>query len=202
MRQRGSYKKSEASRRQVLDAAIRTLARSGYAHTSVNDIAQAAGMSKGAVHYHFQSKDDLITQVLVHCAQVMQERVRIAWDAPGSHTERVRRALAEMRALRKEGGPEQRVLADLMAQGIHDARLRKPIAAMFHEVRREILEQIERSVAELGLRPKIPPRVIPRLLVGTLDGVALHDFFDPPDEHDDAEIQRALEMISISLFEA
>jgi AcrR family transcriptional regulator len=77
-RSRGSYKKSEVSRRQVLEAAVKALAKRGYAKTSVSDIAHAAGMSKGAVHYHFESKDDLIARVLEHCAGVTRERIQVA----------------------------------------------------------------------------------------------------------------------------
>ncbi|MFW6031642.1 MAG: TetR family transcriptional regulator, partial [Myxococcota bacterium] len=44
------YKKSEISSAQIVQAAIRVLARQGYARTSLMDIAREAGMSKGAVH--------------------------------------------------------------------------------------------------------------------------------------------------------
>ena len=40
------------------------LARQGYAKTSLMDIAREAGMSKGAVHYHFPTKESWIGQVL------------------------------------------------------------------------------------------------------------------------------------------
>ncbi|MCA9634099.1 MAG: TetR/AcrR family transcriptional regulator [Myxococcales bacterium] len=201
MRARGSYKKSEVSRQQVLEAAVRALAERGYARTSVSDIAAAAGMSKGAVHYHFESKDELIEQVLAHCADVMRERVREAWDAPGEPHERILRALSEMRATRKDAGPELRVLADLMAQGLHDAKLQQTLRSMFEANRQQVAEGIVESLPQLGIRTKIPPRVIPRLLLGTLDGLALHDFFDPPPPEDDDEVMRALEVIVVSLFE-
>ena len=196
MRPRGSYKKSEASKEQVLDAAIRTLATLGYAKTSIGDIAKTAGMSKGAVHYHFESKHDLIAQVLERCAAMLRARVRQAWEVPGEPAERVRRALSEMRRMRRDAMPELRVLADMMAQGLYDASIRKPIAALFEANRKEIVEQLE----AFGVEPTLPLRIVPRLLLGTLDGLALHDFFDPPDAEDDAEIERALETIALSLI--
>ena len=58
------YKKSEISVAHIVDAAMRVLARQGYAHSSLMDIANEVGMSKGAVHYHFPTKEALITQVL------------------------------------------------------------------------------------------------------------------------------------------
>lgn len=200
MRPRRTYKKSEASRQQVLDAAVRALAEHGYARTSVSDIAEASGMSKGAVHYHFESKDDLIAQVLVHCADVMRERVRVAWDAPGEPQEKVRRALREMRLARTQGSAELRVLADLMAQGIYDVKLRKALSGMFEANREEVLRHLEQSFRELGITPRVPVHVLPRLVIGILDGLALHDFFDPMSPEDEEVIQAALEHIALSLI--
>jgi hypothetical protein len=105
-----------------------------------------------------------------------------------------------MRMMRREGGDEQRVFADLMAQGIHDARLRKPIAATLEASRREIVEQVVAGLKELGLEPKIPARAFARLLLGSLDGLALHDFFARPTDDQDAELQAALEGIAFWLL--
>lgn len=201
LRARGSYKKSEVSRRQVLEAAVQALSKRGYAKTSVSDIAHAAGMSKGAVHYHFDSKDDLIAKVLEHCAFVARERMREAWDAPGAPTERIQRAIREMRAMRRTNIPEMRVLADLAAQALHDARLRHLMGQVFEANRKEIADYLSHSLQEIGLKPKIPVHIVPRLLLGALDGLAMHDYFDPPETGDEEAVERALEMIGFSLFE-
>jgi len=200
-RARGSYKKSEVSRRQVLEAAVRALAKRGYAKTSVSDIAHAAGMSKGAVHYHFDSKDDLIAKVLEHCGAVARERLRDAWEAGGQPVERIQRALHEMRMMRREGPPELRVLADLSAQGIHDTRLRTALGHMFESNRKEMTQHLTESLSALGWRSKVPAQVVMRLLVGAVDGLAMHDYFDPLSADDDAALEQALQMIGLSLFE-
>jgi AcrR family transcriptional regulator len=198
---RGSYKKSEVSRQQVLDAAVRSLAKRGYAKTSVSDIAQAAGMSKGAVHYHFESKDDLIARVAEHCGVVARERLRQAWDAPGTPVEKIRGAMVEMRKMRKEGTAELRVLADLAALALHDPRLRTLLGRMFEVNRKEIVEYLTESLTGLGIKSKIPVHVLPRLLLGVLDGLAMQDYFDPAAPGDDAAVDQALETIALSLFE-
>ena len=186
----------------MLDAAIQSIADRGYAQTSVSDVARTAGMSKGAVHYHFESKEDLIAQVAEHCSAEMQERVDQAWDAAREPNEKIRCALAEMRSFARGRGPIMRVFAALLAQGVHDEKLRATLREMFEANRQRVAEQIVDALPSLGLRPKIPAHVIPRLLLATLDGLALHDFFDPPSPEDDEAIQTALEDISFSLFEA
>lgn len=45
---------------RILDAAAELIAHYGYDKTTVSDIAQAAGISKGAVYLHWKSKDELM----------------------------------------------------------------------------------------------------------------------------------------------
>src|SRR4051794_31480478 len=108
---KSGYKKSETSRQQVLDAAIKTLAKRGFTNTSVSDIAEAAGMSKGVVHYHFANKEDLIVRVLGQCYDSLSSAVRGAWSEPGTPPERIRRALRAMWITRTNGSAEMTVVA-------------------------------------------------------------------------------------------
>lgn len=198
---RSEYKKSEASRKQVVDAAIKTIAKRGFADSSVSDIAKTAGMSKGVVHYHFESKTELIERVLDECCRRMSTRVRRAWEEAGSPTEKIRRALREMWLARVDGSPEMRVLADLMAIGVHDPKIRKPLSVMLHGSREELVGELVKSFASMGLKPRIPANVVPRIVLATLDGLGLHQLFDPPSPEDEKEVFRALEVLAFSMFE-
>lgn len=203
MAARTRYKKSEVSREHVLQAAIDTLAAKGYAHTSVGDIAERAGMSKGSVHYHFESKDDLIAHVLHACIARIGAPVRAAWERPGvSSTERIAGAIGSLRETRESLAPELRVLVDLMAQAVHDDHLRGPIAAAMRQEREALLEALRESIAELGMVPVVPPELILRLLMAMLDGLVLHRLFDPPTPEESDGIDLALTHIARGLFAA
>ena len=54
---------AEATRRAVLDAARALFGRKGYAQTSVDEIADAARVTKGAVYHHFAGKEALFRAV-------------------------------------------------------------------------------------------------------------------------------------------
>ncbi|RMF18631.1 MAG: TetR/AcrR family transcriptional regulator, partial [Candidatus Dadabacteria bacterium] len=49
--------------RRILDAALTCFNQNGYQNTSLADIAREAGVSKGLVHYHFESKENLALAV-------------------------------------------------------------------------------------------------------------------------------------------
>lgn len=56
----------EARRKQILDVALELIAKRGYDSTSLVEIADAVGVSKGVISYHFDGKSDLGKQVLRH----------------------------------------------------------------------------------------------------------------------------------------
>ena len=56
--------KKAHTRRRLLDAAADVFARRGFAATSLDEIAEEAGFSKGAVYSNFSSKEDLFLAVL------------------------------------------------------------------------------------------------------------------------------------------
>src|SRR5262249_30210455 len=126
-RRRG-YKKSEESRSAVLDAAIAVLAKQGVAATSIQDIADGAGLSKGAIHYHFESKDELLERVLERCCEVIEARVRAVFFEPGLPVERIQRALKEMWSVRREGVREMRVLIELFILARQNRHVKKAFA--------------------------------------------------------------------------
>lgn len=51
---------SEETRKRIIEAAARVLARDGYAATSVKDIAAEAAVAPGLVHYYFKTKEELV----------------------------------------------------------------------------------------------------------------------------------------------
>ncbi len=71
------------TRQQLLRAALKHFANSGYAATSVQDIVDDAKLSKPALYYHFRDKAGLF-QALVHEAH--DERYRILRAAAESQT--------------------------------------------------------------------------------------------------------------------
>jgi AcrR family transcriptional regulator len=55
---------SDERRGQILDTAEDVFAKHGFDGTTIDDIAQRAGLSKGAVYWYFKKKDDLIAGLL------------------------------------------------------------------------------------------------------------------------------------------
>ena len=63
------------SRQEILRTAARLFQQQGYDATSMNDVAAALKLSKGGLYHHFQSKDEILFDLMDHAMDITQERV-------------------------------------------------------------------------------------------------------------------------------
>jgi len=62
-KRRGPQVRSEARRREILDAALHSFSKIGFTETTMSDICRAANASIGSIYHHFGSKDELAAGV-------------------------------------------------------------------------------------------------------------------------------------------
>jgi len=62
-------------RQEILRTAARLFQQRGYDATSMNDVAAALKLSKGGLYHHFQSKDEILFEIMNHAMEITQERV-------------------------------------------------------------------------------------------------------------------------------
>ncbi|AJJ11967.1 HTH-type transcriptional regulator AcrR [Yersinia rohdei] len=60
---RKTKQQAEVTRQQILDAAVREFSAHGVSGTSLTDIAAAAGVTRGAIYWHFKNKVDLFNEI-------------------------------------------------------------------------------------------------------------------------------------------
>ena len=63
------------SRQEILRTAARLFQQQGYDATSMNDVAAALKLSKGGLYHHFQSKEEILFNLMNHAMDITQERV-------------------------------------------------------------------------------------------------------------------------------
>ncbi|MDN3027288.1 ScbR family autoregulator-binding transcription factor [Streptomyces sp. S.PB5] len=73
--------RSERTRRRLVRAGAQMFNRSGYASATLGQIAAAAGLTKGALYFHFASKDGLADAVQEQAHTVLRDFVRRQWAA-------------------------------------------------------------------------------------------------------------------------
>src|SRR5438445_8836302 len=82
-RTRAARAQGREARDELLTAALRVFARRGYGQAGVNEIAAEAGYSKGALYWHFASKEEVLLALLEERINApMREMVALLESAP------------------------------------------------------------------------------------------------------------------------
>lgn len=90
--------KEEAAltRQALLDAALKTFCKKGYSGTSLETVAKEAGMTRGAIYWHFKNKFQLLTAVIMMAYEKAKVRVDRVLQSPQGPLQKIRRLLREL----------------------------------------------------------------------------------------------------------
>lgn len=73
----------DARRLQLIEATIDTIARLGYSRATMSEVARTAGLSHGLVNFHFATKENLLSETLLHLAAEYRQNWTGAVEAAG-----------------------------------------------------------------------------------------------------------------------
>ncbi len=171
---RPSVDVDEAGRRsQIVHAAAAVLGRQGYAETSLKDVAREAKVAPGLLHYYFESKEDLLLEVVVVMERQMLARWKAVVEVVVDPLERIVTGVDQAEERCAEQPEFFRLLLDLYTVSLSAPALQARCA----ELRRHILDEIEIEVRQVfGQLPAyalVAPRDLAGVICGAVDGIAL-----------------------------
>jgi len=147
----------------------------GYKATSISDITEATGYTKGAIYRHFDSKVELEVQTLVHLSTLM-------FDKLSANIKSERTAPAKLRAMfyffesyitkppLKGGCPL--LNAAIESDDSHPA-LRKAALKILRDMREALVRIIENGIKHEQLRRNIEVDVFATLIIASLEGAIM-----------------------------
>ncbi|UFU06454.1 TetR/AcrR family transcriptional regulator [Ruania halotolerans] len=158
----------EDKRERILSEAVRLFARSGYAATSLSDVAKAAHISKAGLLHHFSSKHALFSAVLEH---------RDSVDLPAMDSGNIWDLLASFADLMDRNGQTPSMVGLYMVMAVDGT-------SADHPAHRWLLQHFEHAVLNLerafeqgktdGLvHPDAPSLTLARSVVALADGIQL-----------------------------
>jgi AcrR family transcriptional regulator len=157
-------------REEILDAAVAEVARSGFAHLRVTDVAQALGCSSALVFYHFETKDQLLAQAFDHAVEGDLARLEEVTGSPRSATERLRGVLRLY--LPRGSAPGWTLQIDAWAEALRTPQLRTSVRRLERRWRAAVATVLADGVAE-GTFTCEDPETAAWRLTAYLDGLSL-----------------------------
>jgi AcrR family transcriptional regulator len=134
---------------EILCATYRALCRHGYADLTMQDIADESDLSKAALHYHYDTKQDLLLAFLDHLYEEFVSSLAVAGGDPVERlVETIDVALSPPR--RDDDREFRTAVLELKAQAPYEPAYREKLEAfddLLHEtVREAVAEAIEAGV--------------------------------------------------------
>lgn len=164
---------------RILEAARHLLATHGYRAVTVDQIAQAAGVSRGLLHYYFASKEELLAKVVRRNIETSLARSRELFKAVSDTTSLVNAFVEAYFAVLERDPSLYTSSFEAFVQGRHQPAVASELADLYAARRAAIAE----GLAEAGRRGLIAPPADPQglasLLIAIADGVALQALIDP-----------------------
>jgi len=151
---------------RLLAEATRLFAERGYDRTSVQEIVEAAGVTKGALYHYFGSKDDLLSEIYGRVLRLQTERL----DAIASQDVPVARRLAEAAADVVVTSIENLDDTKIFFRSMHQLSADKQKAVRaerrrYHERFRELVEEGQRDG---HFRPELRPDLVVDFFFGSV----------------------------------
>jgi len=164
------------SRERILQVALETFAEKGYSAAGVDALAARSGIAKTAIYYHFGSKEGLLAAAIERASSAWIEGIRSAAQEGDGPDDRLRRALAGMRAMVEER-PWILKLIQVLALEVGDDK--PEIQATIRGIVRRARDTIVQGMREaLGLELQ-EAELIASIFLALYDGVAFGHHVDP-----------------------
>jgi len=157
------------TRTRILEAGQRMFAELGYANASLDKVAAAAGLTKGAGYWHFSSKQDLFLAILEHSLekQLRQlpgqtERLLSADDPETALAEWLQ---AQFECLERESGGPRLFLEFIASSREPDVRMK------LREVHGRIIDGASAMIEELQRKGAVSARLDPHAVSLAIDAL-------------------------------
>ncbi len=164
----------DAGRRsQIVRAAAAVLGRQGYAETSLKDVAREAGVAPGLLHYYFESKEELLLEVVLVTERQMVADWKAVVEAVDDPLERIVTGLDHAESRCAEQPESFRMLIDLYTISLSSPALRVRCAALRTHLMDEVEIELRQVLGRLPAYSLVSPRELAGAILSAIDGIAL-----------------------------
>lgn len=167
------------TRERVLEAADEVFTRRGFHAARLEEIAEQAGFTRGAVYSNFRGKDELALAIIeqrIETVTTLLDEVAAAAEATASDAEAAGARFGELLAGERDWGP-------LFLEFVTHASRHPELAARMKELYRGLGDAIATvvgaTVGRAGARLPIAPERLALMVLATTDGASVERLIDP-----------------------
>jgi TetR/AcrR family fatty acid metabolism transcriptional regulator len=181
----------------IIAAALREFSKKGFAKTTVNDIAAAAGIGKGTIYEYFSNKEEIIHETFTHFMGGFEANFQEVLVSDLNAVGKLKKMLESFAAL--PGSPAREtmdLMFDFWAEGIKVSDSKGILMnhmTQFYQAYMEIFaDVIIEGMGDGSFRKDINPHSAASMIVGCLDGLLVQWLLDK----ENYEFEKVLNTVS------
>ena len=170
---------SEKARR-IVEAMRASVGLRGAAASTFDQVAQAAGVSRGLLHYYFGSKERLLVEVVRHDSEIRLAALREGLADAATVDELVAVMLAGFRSFMEEDeAAAPALIFELFTASRHNLEIAGELAALYRSVRDTVSEALTEKQREGVVALRADASSVAAIIFAMADGTALQILSDP-----------------------
>ena len=162
---------AQETRNGILDAAERLFSERGVSRTSLEDIAQAAGVTRGAIYWHFKDKRDLFAAMVDRVTLPMEAMVARSSDESVEDPIASLKACAVNALMRTATDPQVQRVFDVVTHKCEYLGEMAGLNNRISAVQKGCVDRAEQAIRNAVKRGQLPAGVNPRLAAIGLDAM-------------------------------
>jgi len=167
------------SKQVVLQMAIESFATHGFQGTSIDRIARSAGVTKGAIYYHFRDKEQLLFETARNRILEFEARV-LAETSPEDEPFAVLKRVVDECFLTATESNHRRFIITLMVEALGtNPELSEIFRAELRRMRAFLSDVIRRGQDQGLIRIDVAPDGVASLVVSAIMGAEIQHYQDP-----------------------
>jgi len=175
-----SEERRDQRRSDILDAARRCFARSGFARATLQDVFAESGLSAGCVYSYFQSKRDLVLAI----ADERHDEERAALEAAAAEKDPLDAIKIMMRAifsayLTKAAEEKRRLSLITWSEALFDEAVFASARDGMREPRKALVAMLKHGQQTGAVRKNVDAEAMASAMVSMFQGLLLHKIWDP-----------------------
>ena len=169
---------TEERKSQILDAATKVFAKSGFNKARMDDIVEESGLSKGTLYWYFKSKDDIIIAILKRVLGYEFRKLELIRDSGASARERLEEFVGFMVKDIDRLMPIMPLFYDFFALGLRQKKVRLVLAELL-KMMNDTMAPIIRDGIENGEFREVDEEEATLAVGAMLEGTLVVWTYDP-----------------------
>ena len=169
----------EQTTQRLLDAALKLIAKKGLDAASVENIAAAAGYTRGAFYSNFGTKDDLFIALLRRDHEKVTGELNVLRADRSLSVDHLQSRARDIYGQMYRDNESFMIWTEARLLAVRDARFRTKLNALVTEKRAQIAEFIRYFYERVGVTPAVPPEQMAMGFMSLAEGVKLYMMSSP-----------------------